>query len=298
MFDLAQGTASASKFSFRYTRNIPKLPKRGFHDSNNFIGALSGAWLVEDDLPRFEPPGTPPGGVYQAQVDFFTIPLWKFVANAMVPLTLIVFISRIPERFPASSCQKCGYDLRATPNQCPECGTVRAAPSTVLPVPPRIRHCMAHNLLLVFLASWLCLNLFAAALCVRTRYGNPIIVDTTYVRSTGGNARGSCIDIADGTIYFQSIVFSKLDRPDGGRFESRSEIYRLEALSHNGGRPLPPNTGPLPYSLGESPRVELLPGWFAIAMSALAATLMVRLILKSSRAAHHAPTEYSPETSR
>jgi hypothetical protein len=50
----------------------------------------------------------------------YTIPYWPFIA---VLLFILPFTN--PRRKDANSgmCPSCGYDLRATPNRCPECGT-------------------------------------------------------------------------------------------------------------------------------------------------------------------------------
>ena len=65
----------------------------------------------------------------------FSVPLWfLFILAARLPgIRLARIFSlyrrlRRRKRLPATGhCQKCGYDLRATPNRCPECGTVPTA---------------------------------------------------------------------------------------------------------------------------------------------------------------------------
>jgi cyanate permease len=59
------------------------------------------------------------------------IPLLAFGAGATVFVWLAVWVvrkaRRQAERLSSGLCPSCGYDLRATPNRCPECGAVRDA---------------------------------------------------------------------------------------------------------------------------------------------------------------------------
>jgi hypothetical protein len=58
------------------------------------------------------------------------IPLWLFLLPAICTIgyRLIPLISRRSRRS-SLKCEKCGYDLRATPDRCPECGTVPQRPT-------------------------------------------------------------------------------------------------------------------------------------------------------------------------
>jgi hypothetical protein len=56
-----------------------------------------------------------------------SIPMWLLLSSAAV-LPIVALPSRRPRiRRRISRCPICGYDLRATPERCPECGMVSAA---------------------------------------------------------------------------------------------------------------------------------------------------------------------------
>jgi hypothetical protein len=69
---------------------------------------------------------TSSGTVLQSfSIRVYSVPYWAVFAMILFlncPIILLWRRTRI--RIAAGCCQKCGYDLRATPDLCPECGTV------------------------------------------------------------------------------------------------------------------------------------------------------------------------------
>jgi hypothetical protein len=58
------------------------------------------------------------------------IPLWHvLLLTLMVPVTHAIHIRKTRLRRTNNCCLKCGYDLRASPSRCPECGAIPEAPS-------------------------------------------------------------------------------------------------------------------------------------------------------------------------
>jgi hypothetical protein len=68
----------------------------------------------------------------------FTVPFWfVMLVIGLVPMCWGLRAWRNAHRRRPGMCAKCGYDLRASPERCPECGTVAATADEIgLPVPP------------------------------------------------------------------------------------------------------------------------------------------------------------------
>jgi hypothetical protein len=56
---------------------------------------------------------------------------WIMIATFLFPVATLARIFLRNRERPKNYCGSCGYDLRATPNRCPECGTVPPKKETI-----------------------------------------------------------------------------------------------------------------------------------------------------------------------
>ncbi|MDB5358244.1 MAG: hypothetical protein JWN24_4697 [Phycisphaerales bacterium] len=121
------GYLRAPAFSMRRGRPFPGDP--GIRHQG---GALGFGWFVSDGgtsatpppLNRSLPPGVSYGPVTFSPTRQYFVPYWSVALLLAIPPTAWLASSRRQWRRSPGQCIHCGYDLRATPDRCPECGTV------------------------------------------------------------------------------------------------------------------------------------------------------------------------------
>lgn len=84
-------------------------------DDASFLGFERGHWSAAVGM----------GSNYGVVMgEYVLIPVWfLLLLFAPLPARSVVQMVRVRRRRRAGLCRACGYDLRATPDQCPECGT-------------------------------------------------------------------------------------------------------------------------------------------------------------------------------
>jgi hypothetical protein len=116
----------ARAFRFRRAPDGFNEPVHGFHS----ISFFDQVWVdgddrrsQDDDFPWF----SEGRGIFKTNTTgrSFSAPIYSLtLASAFLPAVLIPLRIHRKRTHREGHCRNCGYDLRATPEKCPECGTI------------------------------------------------------------------------------------------------------------------------------------------------------------------------------
>ena len=90
----------------------------GFHSEGEFDRRLALSFSADSG-------GTE---IIGTQIRLWSISIWYLIAGTAVLPVIQVLSWLKPKRPSPGHCRHCGYDLRATPERCPECGTAPTKP--------------------------------------------------------------------------------------------------------------------------------------------------------------------------
>ena len=95
----------------------------GVHRLTVPVDKLDGAWAEDGgpfDYPTWRTLGF--AGWHRPGDHGVIIPMWAFVGLFAVAALFVISVRLSGRNLPNQRCSSCGYDLRATPERCPECG--------------------------------------------------------------------------------------------------------------------------------------------------------------------------------
>ncbi len=110
-----------------YSATAKTVVVRGYSRKITFISGTSGSEDVSDGFSWRKGTWRSPG-FYIAAFRQASVPWWFLCALSAMASVLAYRIRFAFIRYPRGMCPVCGYDLRATPDRCPECGTIAANP--------------------------------------------------------------------------------------------------------------------------------------------------------------------------
>ena len=128
---LVERATPLSGGSFRPGRRLSTGPAIDFTDvvSRHVYGSGGGTHVSYLGGVQFARAHLPKGGG-SVNASYAIIPLWMLIVPAAVawaPAAWRAVRGRTRRR--AGHCRACGYDVRATPERCPECGTAAETPA-------------------------------------------------------------------------------------------------------------------------------------------------------------------------
>jgi hypothetical protein len=97
-------------------------------DPEGALTSMRAAAQVDERFAGVEfiagPTSPPPRGAHRGEYVVLSVPYgYLFLAAAAPAAWLLVVRRRYLQRAGRNLCRQCGYDIRATPGRCPECGT-------------------------------------------------------------------------------------------------------------------------------------------------------------------------------